>query len=287
LRAPDFRWGREEPPRRDWGPWVFAAALHSILLFGYVTGRPPDEVHRARELVSLAPLELAGREVAIPIPARIPEPERSKGVHEPRSAIFSPPPPAPPHPLAERSEHATAAQATGFGHRSIGRLGPGLGEGKLWVEPLPLAPRQLAAVLTHKTPQEMADSFVTAVVNAYLDSIATDPAYGQMRPPSWVANVAGTKFGIDASNIYVAGLKIPTALLAFLPIKASGNQANLLNHNLEAMATDLRIAGARSNNLDDFRRAVKELRKQKEAEREFEENRRQVPSDTLRAHPDN
>ena len=132
----------------------------------------------------------------------------------------------------------------------------------------------------------MADSFVTAVVQAYLDSIASDPAYGQMRPPSWVANVAGTKFGFDASNIYVAGLKIPTAILALLPINASGNQATMLDHDLEAMATDLRIAGARSNNLDDFRRAVRELRKQKEAEREYDQNRREAPSDTLRAHTD-
>jgi hypothetical protein len=283
LRAPDFRWGREEPPRRDWGPWLLAAALHSFLLFGWVTGRAPDEVHRPRELIALAPVELEGREVAIPVPARIPEPERSKGIRAPRSAIFSPPPPAPPRPLADRSEHASAPQAMGLGRRSIGRLAPGLGEGKLWVEPLPLPPRQLAAALSRRTPQEMADSFVTAVVQAYLDSIASDPAYGQMRPPSWVANVGGTKFGIDASNIYIAGLKIPTAILALLPIKASGNQATMLDHDLEAMATDLRIAGARSNNLDDFRKQVRELRKQKEAEREFERNRRAEPADTMRA----
>jgi hypothetical protein len=283
LRAPDFRWGREEEARRDRGPLILAAALHSILLFGWVTGRPPDEVRRPRELIALAPLELEGREVAVPIPARIPEPERSRGVRSPRAAIFTTPPPAPPRPLAERSEDASAPVAMGLPRGRVGRLAPGLGEGRLWVEPLPLPPRQLAAALTRKSPQEMADSYVTAVVQAYLDSIAVDPELMMTRPPSWVANVGGTKFGIDASNIYVAGLKIPTAILALLPINASGNQATLLDHDLEAMATDLRIAGARSNNIDDFRKAVRELRKQKEAEREFERNRRTEPGDTLRA----
>jgi|SRR6478736_2231045 len=283
MRPPAFRWGSEPAPERPWGPWVFAVALHLPLLFGWITGRTPDEVHRPRELIALAPIEEAGKEVRIPIPRAVPDPVRSKGVASPRSAIYDPPPPAPPHPLADRSQPLSAAELTAPARRMIGRLGPGIGEGKLWVEPLPLPPRQLASVLTQRPPQELLDSFVTAVVQAYLDSIVSDPYYGHMRPPSWVANVAGTKFGIDASNIYVAGLKIPTALLALLPIKASGNQATMLDHDLENMATDLRIAGARSNNLDDFKRAVRQMRQRREAEREFERNRSTAPSDTLRA----
>ncbi len=283
MRPPAFRWGGEPEPARAWGPWAFAAALHLPLLFGWITGRTPDEVHRPRELIALAPIEAAGREVRIPIPAPVPEPERSRGSRAPRMAIYDPPPPAPPRPLADHSQDPSAAELTRPARRMIGRLGPGLGEGRLWVEPLPLAPRELASVLTRKSMQEMADSYVTVVVQAYLDSIASDPTYGHMRPPSWVTNVAGTKFGIDASNIYIAGLKIPTALLALLPIKASGNQATLLDHDLEAMATDLRIAGARSNNLDDFKRAVREMRQRREAEREFERNRATAPTDTLKA----
>jgi hypothetical protein len=281
VRPPAFRWGSEPAPERPWGPWLVAVALHLPLLAGWITGRTPDEVHRRKDLISLAPIEAAGKEVRIPIPRGVPDPARSKGVTAPRSAIYDPPPPARPHPLADRSQPASAAELTAPARRMIGRLGPGIGDGKLWVEPLPLAPRQLASILTQRPPQELLDSFVTAVVQAYLDSIVSDPYYGQMRPPSWVANVAGTKFGIDASSIYIAGLKIPTALLALLPIKASGNQATMLDHDLENMATDLRIAGARSNNLDDFKRAVRQMRERREAEREFERNRERAPSDTL------
>lgn len=260
-----------------------AAALHSLLFFGWITGRPVDEVRYPRQLITLAPMEVEGREVRIPIPADVPL--RSRGIQAPKTAMYAPPPPAPPRSLAERSQRA-AAPATSRPRGQVRRLGPGLGDGLLWVEPLPLPPRQLAAVLTRQDARELADSFVTAVVQAYLDSIAHDPDLATLRPPSWVANVAGTKFGIDASNIYVAGLKIPTALLALLPLPGVGNQRPI-DHRIETMAYDLRVAGARSRNLEDFRQAVRELRAKTERDREFERNRAESPSDTLRAHTDN
>jgi hypothetical protein len=126
----------------------------------------------------------------------------------------------------------------------------------------------------------MADSFVTAVVQAYLDSIAHDPDVIPLRPPSWVATVGGTRYGIDANHIYVAGLKIPTALLALLPLPGGGNQRPI-DHGLETMAYSLRVAGARAANLDEFRQAVRELRRKKEQDEEFERARRTAPADTL------
>lgn len=283
MRRPEFHWGSEPPVARSYGAWVAAAALHSILLFGWVTGRPVDPVTFPHQLITLAPMEAEGREVNIPVPADVPL--RSRGVRLPKNAVFSPPPPAPPRPLAERAERA-AAPAPGPVRGRIGRLGPGLGQGRLWVEPLPMAPRALAAALTQKDARELADSFVTAIVQTYLDSIARDPDVISTAPPSWVATVGGKKFGIDPRFIYVAGLKIPTALLALIPIGGGGN-ARPIDHDLEGMAYDLRVAGARARNLDDFRRAVRELRVKKEEEREFERNRERAPSDTLRARVDN
>ncbi len=62
---------------------------------------------------------------------------------------------------------------------------------------------------------------MTAIVQGYLDSIAADPSSRKAGLPSWTTNVAGTKFGLDSSNIYIAGLKIPAAVLALLPIPAA------------------------------------------------------------------
>ena len=276
MRPPEFRWGSAPAPERPWGAWLLAAAVHLPLLWGYITGRPVDPVRRPPRLITLAPMAAEGREVRIPVPADVPL--QSRGVQPRTNAVFAPPP-APPRPLAERSQPA-AAPTTGPGRRALGRLGPGLGEGKLWVEPLPLAPRELAALVTRRNPQELADSFVTAVVQAYLDSIAHDPDVMPLRPPSWVATVGGTRYGIDANHIYVAGLKIPTALLALIPLPGGGNQRPI-DHSLETMAYDLRVAGQRARNLDDFRQAVRELRRKKEQEEEFERNRARAPSDTL------
>ena len=281
MRKPEFRWGSEPPPERPWGAWLLAAGLHSLLLFGWITGRPVDPVKFPVRFISLAPLQSNGREVRIPVPYDVPE--RSRGSKSPRATIISPPPVPPrPMPLADRPESASAQPS---GPRRIGVLGPGLGEGRLWVQPLPLPPRLLAAAVTHTDPKQIADSFVTAVVQAYLDSIAHDPDVSTIKPPEWVATVGGTKFGIDASHIYIAGLRIPTAVLALLPIKGAGNQRPI-DHSLEAMAYDLRVAGARSANLDEFRQRVRALRQKTEQDRQYERNRETEPSDTLQAHPD-
>lgn len=276
MRRPEFHWGEPSEAKRSRGAWLLAAALHSLLLFGWITGRPVDKVHYPKQLITLAPFETQGREVKLTVPADVQL--RSRGVHAPTAAVFAPPPPAPPKPLAERTERAAAPVPSG--RRHVGRLGPGLGEGRLWVEPLPLSPRQLASVLTRRDAKELADSFVTQIVQQYLDSIAHDPDIASLKPPSWVAEVNGKKFGIDASHIYIAGLRIPTALLALIPMPGV-NAQRPIDHGLEGMAYDLRVAGSRARSLDDFRQAVRELRARNERDREFERNRERAPSDTL------
>lgn len=272
MRRPDFRWESAPAPAPAWGYWLLAVGVHSLLLFGWITGRPPDQVRYPRQLITLAPVELDGPEV--PLPSLEPATPASRGVRTPQAPVLSPPP-IEPRPADQVSELVSPVSG---GRVRPPRLVPGLGEGRLWVKPLPLPPRQLAAVLTHRSQQEIADSVVTAIVQAYIDSVARDPDVRSLQPPSWVAEIGGKKFGIDARHIYVAGLKIPTALLAFLPLPG-GNQRPI-DHRVEAMAYDLRVAGARSANLDDFRREVRALRQRKEEERAFEENRRTAPSDS-------
>jgi hypothetical protein len=105
---------------------------------------------------------------------------------------------------------------------------------------------------------ELADSAVRATVQAYLDSMAVVAA-GQPGPPSWTGTIAGAKFGLDSRFIYLAGLRIPSVLLALLPMPAAGNQSHAFDRS-GALVDDLRRAAARSAIRDDFKAAVVELR---------------------------
>jgi hypothetical protein len=167
----------------------------------------------------------------------------------------------------------------------IGRIGPELADGRLWVRPLPLPPKELAGRLTRKRHTELVDSAVNAIVQAYLDSIASDPAARSVGLPSWTTQVAGKKFGIDSSHIYVAGLKIPAAVLALLPIPAGNIDQNQAYNHLMAMRADLQYAAQRSQNLEEFKDMIRDMRLRKERERDFERNQRTAPPPAEPATP--
>jgi hypothetical protein len=104
--------------------------------------------------------------------------------------------------------------------------------------------------------------------------------------PTWTTDVAGKVVGIDSQYIHVAGIKIPTAALALLPISLpQGNYDEQLRaRHLEDMRQDLLQAARRTETLMLFRRYVRELRARKQAERDAKERARQQP-DTIKAVP--
>lgn len=179
-------------------------------------------------------------------------------------------------------DSAAPVAVTGTGYS---RIGPGLARGRLWVRPLPLPPRELAQRLT-RSHEQLVDSAVTAVIQAFLDSVAMDPASRGAQLPSWTTTVAGSKFGLDSKWLYVAGLRIPAAVLALLPLPSAGNESRAFDRSGE-MYRDLRVAAQRSATLDEFKGAIKEIRERKEQEREFERNQRsEPPRPTLEPDPD-
>lgn len=178
---------------------------------------------------------------------------------------------------ASASSEATAPSAEGAPRYA--RLGPAQSTGRVWVPPLPLPPRELAARLT-RSHAELADSAVTAIIQAFLDSIATDPAARAARPPDWTTTLGGARFGLDSKWIYVAGLKIPTALLGLLPMPAGGNDQMAFDRSAD-LYRDLRQAAQRAQNVAEFKQAIKDIRERKEAERQFEKNQRTPPPPDL------
>jgi hypothetical protein len=269
------------PPRRlSRAALAGSVALHVVLLLTItIEGRlfQPERAPQPRvTVVELPPLG-GGR----PAPALRNAPPLFAGpprAEAPDSSAAAPVLIGAPQPV----DSAAPLAVTGTGYS---RIGPGLARGRLWVRPLPLPPRELAQRLT-RSHEQLVDSAVTAVIQAFLDSVAMDPASRGAQLPSWTTTVAGSKFGLDSKWLYVAGLRIPAAVLALLPLPSAGNESRAFDRSGE-MYRDLRAAAQRSATLDEFKGAIKEIRERKEQEREFERNQRsEPPRPTLEPDPD-
>jgi len=247
-----------------------------------------------RQLIVLAP-PAGGPEEAI-VPYQLPRPVGERGTNRlPQirrvTAGRQPPRPELPRPEAvtvlprpEPSPDTAMPSAGQEAGARAGRIGPGLAEGRLWVRPLPLPPRELAERLSQKRA-ELLDSAVSQIVQAYLDSIASDPASKNVGLPSWTTEVAGRKFGLDSKNIYIAGLKIPAAVLALLPIPGGNIDQNRAYNRLMDLRGDLLYAARRAETLEEFKEVIREIRLRKEREREFDKNQRTAPPPKTAATP--
>jgi hypothetical protein len=248
-------------------------ALHSLLFLVVIHGRLPTVPERRPSLIALPEPE-PEQERSSPVRYYVPRLEQGRGT-TPR-----PLPPIRPLPADTTRQPEIVAEVPAVigavPRTPAGRIGPALGDGRLWVRPLPLPPRALARRL-QPSHIELVDSAVTAIVQQYLDSIAREPGADRVSLPDWTTTIAGSKFGLDSRNIYIAGLKIPAAVLALLPIPAGGNQQSALDHNGQWIAEDLRRAAQRATTLDDFKRAVRELRSEKKRQKELEQAQRERP----------
>lgn len=149
---------------------------------------------------------------------------------------------------------------------------PGVGDGRLWVAPRPALPADVADALYGEHPPR--DSVVVRRLRAMVDSlnVIIDSEQRANRLPSWVARAPDGKpvWGLDQSGLYVAGIKIPTPVLALLgSLLPPGNYDEAVRQrHLADMRADLMQAAERTENLEQFRRYVRELRARKQAERD-------------------
>jgi hypothetical protein len=275
--------------------------LHAILVLTWVVeGWIPDIPKRPAQLVVLQPLQDGPRELEMPY--RVPRTDVGgrQPTHPPRPRRL---PDAVPIPQVAEVPHVTVPVDTArprpqppAGPGGAAVIGAELASGALWVRPLPLPPRELAQKL-QKSHIELTDSAVKATIQSFLDSIAKDPSSATAALPSWTTELGGKKYGLDQKYLYVAGLKIPAAVLALLPVSGGTNQQKAFDRTNDLLV-DLRLAASRATNVAEFKDAVKAMQQRKDAEREFERNQHQAPpadlrtappsadSGVIRAHPD-
>lgn len=284
-------------PRRRGAIWwavLASVVIHVLVLSVRATdwfwseGFPPQV-----EIIPLA-VDIPPLTVDQPLPERAerrrppPPPPPVQPVEQPVERRLEAPPAEAPAALvpgvpgAPRDTAGEAVVAPGETPRGIPRLRPSIGEGVLWVAPLPLPPEELAKRLT-RSHYELVDSAVSAIVQAYIDSILTAPAAPGSKPPEWLTKIGGKTFGIDSKNIHLGGVKIPTALLALLPIPPVGNVDLRNAQKMSDIRSDLLYASQRAETMEDFKHAIKEIRERREREQELQRNQRRSPADTTKS----
>jgi hypothetical protein len=167
-----------------------------------------------------------------------------------------------------------------------GRIGPAQGDGKLWVRPLPLPTQDLAGEVTGRRDVERLDSAVTAVLQVYIDSVLNaEPATSPM--PSWTTKIGDQQIRIDSKWIYLGPIKIPAVLLQLLRIGGGGAEtADVVKwRQLQEMRQDIAAAARRAQTIHDFKKAIKELRAEREREREFKERQKTPPPQPPDSNP--
>jgi len=278
-------------------PWLAIAVslgIHSLLLLvkvgSWLPPREPNERLIYMPLGTEGPraVDMAYRE---PSAGGAPRRPPSAGVSQLPTPETGPEPERPPEPdvptvVVEQPTQDTSSGPVGDGRRARwGRIGPAQGEGKLWVRPLPLPPRDLARVVA-RSQAELVDSAVTAIVQAYIDSVLTVAAAASDPMPRWVTKVGDQQLGLDAQWIYLGPIKVPTALVAgilsafgALPAGGSAETSDYTKFRaLQQMREDVQIAARRAQTMADFKRAIRELRAQRERDREFAKNQRTPPA---------
>lgn len=287
---PERRFTLPPARRASWGTWALALVVHALLAALLITEpRGYDPAARSRFL-DLAPIALApaprevemrlGRTTPLPVP-RAELPARAVVVVPPgASPRLSPVTPrVTPPPTTSLTPTAILTVPVDTPPTRAPKIGAQYAGGRVWLRPLPETPREIAQRLTGKSQAEVVDSAVDAIVQAYLDAMAKDTLAAKRNAlPSWTTKIAGQLVGLDAKWIYLGPLKIPTVLLGLLPINLQGNPTQAdMNRRLSAMREDLYYAARRSDNLTEFKKAVKTLRDEKQRQKDFERNQRTRP----------
>jgi len=265
---------------------VWTAAIHvlAVVLFFTVQWAAPWRKWAAgpadrREIGDTLMFILGTREMRAKGPTvrttrREPAPPVTEPPPPPPVTVPLPPDTAPPMPAYDPNASRVAPS-------------PEVGDGRLWVSPRPGLPAAVAEQIYADTAAQHTAAITR--LKAMVDSlnVILDQEQRERRRPSWTIGGTPNKpaWGIDSAYIHVAGIKIPTAVLALLGnMLPQGNfDESMRQRQLDYMRSDIMQAAARAQSLAQFRRYVRELRDRKQAERDADERRR--AQDTVKAVP--
>ena len=154
----------------------------------------------------------------------------------------------------------------------------GYGSGRLWVGPIEAQLGVMEPSPNRSTHAAKVDSAIRAKLLAFIDTIPADSfATPEVKP--WVTEINGQKWGVDGSWLYLGGIKLPTILLALLPLPQGNYEQAREAQELARIREQILQAAWQAETNADFRRYVKEIRERKDRERV--ESRRLMRRDTI------
>jgi len=150
---------------------------------------------------------------------------------------------------------------------------------------LPLTPGPV--IVQKKTLAEKVDSTVQAVFQSHFDSMAIAAAHAGRDPSDWTVEHNGQKWGLDQQYIHLGKWKLPSAILALLPLQSGGVSAQRVADQRTAsfIRQDIIDRAQRSVNEDEFRAAVKRIRDRKEREIREQEKEKALAAGSSRVSP--
>jgi hypothetical protein len=170
----------------------------------------------------------------------------------------------PPLPPPTVSVGAISGTGTGSGGAPAGAatgVEPAMPDSRIALRPS--APLHLPMTIAERN-----DSAVKAIFQDFRDAeIATEEARGRS-PKDWTIDRNGQKYGLDSQYIYLGKFKIPSAILAALPIKSGGVDGAALTRqrNADWIRDDI-ASHSQGMTEDDFRAAIKRIRERKDKEK--------------------
>jgi hypothetical protein len=169
-------------------------------------------------------------------------------------------------------------------------IGVSRGTGNLWVAPLEGRLGVVGPSPDLATHAARVDSAVKAIVLAYIDSMPADSFATPPMASPWVTETEdGRTWGVDQTWIYLGDFKLPSALLALLPLPQGNIDLARGEAELMRIREGIMIAARQAQANADIKRYIKEIRERKDAERAArlaaEAARKGVKRDTIKPIP--
>jgi hypothetical protein len=263
-----------ERPSRDKGSIAASVLVHVvvIVLIASITFRYPLASLFSPAVPTPAPI----RYVTV---APAPRGEAGTGVRSQKppkkavnpAAIFAPsitPTSLPPIPPPTINPGALNGSPNGSGGASSG-LTTGVEVGMPDAR-LPIRPNALHLPLS---TAEKNDSAVKAIFMAYREAEIEAEEHRGRDPRDWTIEHNGQKYGVDSQYIYLGKFKVPSAILAALPLNPHGVDGQRLLDSQEAarIQSDINLH-TQGMSEDEFRAAVKRIRERKDREKKEEQD---------------